>query len=151
MTHEVFEQHNSLAIILPTVNSGDSIQFSVATANSGTQLNCLLQLTTSELDSILILAAGDPRYIPSGRPHRKHRFLYCCMLIHCRRDVFTAPLHYNARGGDHRKHRTSRVARVRFRGNVFSEPLPSNELFRLSGVMSQYIQDILPKMLHFLF
>jgi hypothetical protein len=29
--------------------------------------------------------------------------------------------------------------------------LPSNELFRLSGVMSQYIQDILPKMLHFLF
>jgi hypothetical protein len=30
------------------------------------------------------------------------------------------------------------VGRVRFRGNVFTEPLPSNEFFRLSGVMSQY-------------
>jgi hypothetical protein len=28
--------------------------------------------------------------------------------------------------------------RVHFRGNLFTEPLPSNKLFRLSGVMSQY-------------
>jgi hypothetical protein len=54
-------------------------------------------------------------------------------------DVFTAPLRSNERGDDHRKHRFSIVARVRYRGNVFSEPLPSNELFWLSGVMSQYV------------
>jgi hypothetical protein len=36
----------------------------------------------------------------------------------------------NERSADHRKHRSSIVARVRFRGNVFTEPLPSNELFR---------------------
>jgi hypothetical protein len=28
--------------------------------------------------------------------------------------------------------------RVHFRGNLFTEPLPSNELLQLSGVMSQY-------------
>jgi hypothetical protein len=38
----------------------------------------------------------------------------------------------------HTKHRSSIVARARFRGNVFTELLPSNELFLLSGVMSQY-------------
>jgi hypothetical protein len=27
---------------------------------------------------------------------------------------------------------------LRFRGNVFNEPLPSNGLLRISGVMSQY-------------
>jgi hypothetical protein len=30
--------------------------------------------------------------------------------------------------------------RVRFHGKLFTEPLPNNELFRLSGVMSQYEQ-----------
>jgi hypothetical protein len=55
------------------------------------------------------------------------------------RDMFTAPLRSNARGADHRKHRSSITARVHFRGNVFTEPLPSNELSRLSGVMSQYV------------
>jgi hypothetical protein len=53
-------------------------------------------------------------------------------------DMFTSPLRSSERGADDRKHRTSIFARVRFRGNVFTEPLPSNELFRLSGVMSQY-------------
>jgi hypothetical protein len=90
-------------------------------------------------DSILILAAWDPRYIASGRPHRKHRFLYCCVLIHCFRDVLTAPLRSNERGADHRKHSFFIVARVRFRGNVFTVPLPSNKLFRLSDVMSEYL------------
>jgi hypothetical protein len=52
--------------------------------------------------------------------------------------VFIAPLHGNVRGADHRKHRSSIVARVRFCGNVFAKPLPINELFRLSGVTSQY-------------
>jgi hypothetical protein len=33
---------------------------------------------------------------------------------------------------------SSIVPRICFRGNVFAEPLLSNELFRLSGVMSQY-------------
>jgi hypothetical protein len=28
---------------------------------------------------------------------------------------------------------------VHFRGNLFTEPLPSNELFQLSGVTSQYV------------
>jgi hypothetical protein len=60
------------------------------------------------------------------------------MLIYCCRGVFTAPLHSNERVADHRKHHSSIVARVRFRGSVFNESLPSNELFRLSGVMSQY-------------
>jgi hypothetical protein len=41
------------------------------------------QLPTPGFDSILILAAWDPRCIASGRTHRKHCCLYCCMLIHC--------------------------------------------------------------------
>jgi hypothetical protein len=61
------------------------------------------------------------------------------MLIHYYKDVFTAPLHSNPRGADHRKYLSSIVARVRFRGNILTEPLPSNELFVLSGVMSQHV------------
>jgi hypothetical protein len=64
--------------------------------------------------------------------HRKHCFFYCCVLIYCCRDVLTAPLRSNARGADHRQHRSSIVARLHFRWNVFFEPLPSNEIFRLS-------------------
>jgi hypothetical protein len=60
------------------------------------------------------------------------------MLIYCCRGGFTAPLHSNERVADHRKHHSSIVVRVRFRGNVINESLPSNELFRLSDVMSQY-------------
>jgi hypothetical protein len=33
-----------------------------------------------------------------GWTYRKHRFLCCCLLIHCCRDVFTAPLHINVHG-----------------------------------------------------
>jgi hypothetical protein len=39
---------------------------------------------------ILILAAWGHRYIASGRIHGKHRFPYCCVLIRCCGDVFTA-------------------------------------------------------------
>jgi hypothetical protein len=59
------------------------------------------------------------------------------MLIHCCRDVFAAPLHSNERDADHKK-RSSIVAPVCFLGNVFTEPLPSYELFRLSGVVLHY-------------
>jgi hypothetical protein len=45
-------------------------------------------------------SAWDPRYIASRRTHRKRRFLYCCMLIHCCRDVFIAHLRSNERGAD---------------------------------------------------
>jgi hypothetical protein len=52
--------------------------------------------------------------------------------------MFTAPFRSNERDAYHRKYRSSIVALIRFRGNVFTEPLPNNELFRFSGVMSQY-------------
>jgi hypothetical protein len=59
-----------------------------------------LQLPSPELNPILILAEWDPRYIAAGRTHRKHRFLYCCVMIHCCRDVFTAQLRSKERGED---------------------------------------------------
>jgi hypothetical protein len=39
-----------------------------------------------------------------------------------------ATLRSNGCGADHRKHRTSIVARVRFRGSASTKPLPSNKL-----------------------
>jgi hypothetical protein len=71
-------------------------------------------------------------------PHRKHRFLYCCVYIHCCTDVFTAPLRSNKRCDEHIKRCSSIFARVHFRRSMFTEPLPSNELFRVAGIMSQY-------------
>jgi hypothetical protein len=62
------------------------------------------------------------------------------MLIHCCTDVFTTPLHKNEHSTDHRKHRSFVVACILFCGGVFTKPLPSNELFQLSGVMSQYFK-----------
>jgi hypothetical protein len=52
------------------------------------------------LDSILIPATWDPRYIASGQTHRKQRFLCCCVLICCCRDVFTTQLCGNEGGVD---------------------------------------------------
>jgi hypothetical protein len=92
---------------------------------------------TPELDSILILAAWDPVIQPRGDHHRKHCFLYCCVLIHCCRDVFNAPLRSNERGIDHRKHRFYCCARS-LPLECISESLLSNERFQLSGVMSRY-------------
>jgi hypothetical protein len=40
---------------------------------------------------------------------------------------------------DHRKHRSTIVARMRLCGNMVTEPLRSNKLFRISVVMSQYL------------
>jgi hypothetical protein len=117
------------------------------------RLLCTVQFLSCHLFSFILPPAnpGDSlnsnsrclrsRYIASGSPHRKHRFLYGCVLIDCCRDVFTTPLLSKERGADHRKRRFSIFARVRFHGNVFTEQLPSNKLFRLSGVMSQYILD----------
>jgi hypothetical protein len=63
--------------------------------------NChLLPSRSSTLGSILILAAWHPHYVASGRTHRKRRFLYCCVLIHCCRNMFTAQLRSNKRGAD---------------------------------------------------
>jgi hypothetical protein len=48
----------------------------------------------------LFLTAWDPRYIASGWTHRKHRFLYCCVLIQRCRNVFTPQLRSNKLGAD---------------------------------------------------
>jgi hypothetical protein len=55
--------------------------------------------------------------------------------------MFTAPLRSKERGADHRKYRFYIVARVRFCGNVITEPLPSNELFRFSGIVSHFVME----------
>jgi hypothetical protein len=65
------------------------------------------------------------------------------MLVHCSRDVFTALFHSNHCGTDHKKHCTSVIAYICFHGNVFTEWLPSSELFQLSGIMSQYLNGYL--------
>jgi hypothetical protein len=52
-----------------------------------------------------------PLITPWNRLRRKHRFqqfLYC-IVPHCCRDVFTAPLHSNGRGADHRKYRFQHI------------------------------------------
>jgi hypothetical protein len=86
----------------------------------------------------LIVPAWDPRCTGWGRTQRKHYLLYSYMLIHCCRNVFIVTLRREASSADHRKRRFYIVAPVRFRGNVFTESMPSNELFRLSGVTSPY-------------
>jgi hypothetical protein len=62
----------------------------------------------------------DPSYIASGRPPQKTQHPLFLLLIHCCTDVLSAPMHSNARGADHRKHRSSIVAHIRFRGNMFT-------------------------------
>jgi hypothetical protein len=54
--------------------------------------------------------------------------------------MFTAPLRSNERGADHGKHRSSIFIPFRFRGKVFTEPLPNNEPSQLSGITSQYYE-----------
>jgi hypothetical protein len=56
-----------------------------------------------------------------------------CLWLFSIEPIFITTLH-----GPCRKHRSSIVTRVHFRGNVFTEPLPSSELFWLSDVISQY-------------
>jgi hypothetical protein len=114
ITHEVFFAHpNSfLAIILnhlalPTLSIlwckyqlRNSTQFYAATSFSSH-----LTSRSSTLDSVLILAAWDPHYIASRLTHRKHLFLYYCVLIHCCRDVFTAQLSATSAARTHRERR----------------------------------------------
>jgi hypothetical protein len=94
--------------------------------------NSPLQLPTPKLDSIL------SRYIASGRPPQKTPLP---LLLHV---DFTAALIYLSQccvetcSAQIAENTALLLLRVRFRGNMFTEPLPSNELFRLSGVMSQY-------------
>lgn len=84
---------------LPTANSGNLNPilcyncklplchlFSVIFAN----LNFWLSAHLGNSGTQIILAAWDPRYISSGRTQRKHHFIYCCVLILCCRNVFTA-------------------------------------------------------------
>jgi hypothetical protein len=63
-------------------------------------------------------------------------------LIHCYRDVFSAPLRNIERGADPQKTPLFFLC-IRFRGNKLIEQLPGNELFRLSGVMPQYLTLLL--------
>jgi hypothetical protein len=56
------------------------------------------RLPTTEPYSVLVLAAWDLHYVALGWIHRKHSILYCCLLIHCCRDVFITQLHSNECG-----------------------------------------------------
>jgi hypothetical protein len=118
-------------IILPTVRSG--------------ALNPLLQLPIEERDLIFILAAWDPRYIASGRTHRKHRFLCFCVLIHCCRDMFTAPLRSSERGADPLQRKPLAIPLLLLRDVTAYVtrssvacvwPLPSNGCFPASTVLA---------------
>jgi hypothetical protein len=114
-------QSNSfLAIILPTANSREC-------------LNCLLQLSTPELDSILILAACDTRYIALGSPtENTASFVVVCW--------FTAgEMCLSRRCVATRVWTTENTALLLLRAldsaGMFTEPLLSNELCRLSEVI----------------
>jgi hypothetical protein len=80
------------------------------------QLFC--QLPTPETLSVLILASWDSRYTASGRTRREHRFLYCCVLIHCCRDVFIAPLsaalmnYFDFQASSHYIHKSPPLVRI---------------------------------------
>jgi hypothetical protein len=88
--------HNSLTVTTAHYEVFFAQPNSFLTISS--QLFC--HLPTPKTLSIIILAAWYPRYIASGRTHRKHRFLYCCVLIRCCRDVFTTQLLCNERSAD---------------------------------------------------
>jgi hypothetical protein len=75
-----------------------------------------------------IAGAWDPLYIASGLPPRK-TLLSLFLRFNSLRS--------NESDTGQRKHVYSLV-RAHFRWNVFKEPLRTNELFRLSGVMSHY-------------
>jgi hypothetical protein len=79
-----------------------------------------------------LLHTGDLRYIASGQPPQKTPLpLLLHVDILLQRYVWAK----NERCTDHRNDRSSVVARVRFREIVFTEPLRSNEVFLLSGII----------------
>lgn len=71
-----------------------------------------------ETPSILLLAAWDPRCKASGRPPNKTPPPLLWHVDLLLQKCVTAPLHNNDRGANYRKHHSSIVARVRWRGNV---------------------------------
>jgi hypothetical protein len=84
----------------------------------------------------IISATWNPCYIASERPPQKKTqlpvflgvdsLLQICLPHHC---LAMRPEHSSIVAGD------------RFRGNVFTEPLPSIELLRLLGIMPQYFSS----------
>jgi hypothetical protein len=96
--------------LVTTLHKPHHVFSSSSTAISRDSLNSHLSCLTSSLYCRA-----------SRRPHRKHRF---------QQYVFIDPLLGN---------RIFCCVRVHFSGNLFTEQLPSNELFLLSGVMSQYL------------
>jgi hypothetical protein len=93
-------------------------QFYAAAANSGTQLNSHSSCVRSSLYSLGVAPTENTAssivacWFTAGEMCLPHR----CLATSAAWTI---------------------VVRVRFRGKVVTEPLPSNELFRLSGVMSQ--------------
>jgi hypothetical protein len=105
-------------------------QLSAATANSGTQLSSNSSCVRS---SLYCLGAPPTENTASTIVACQFTAAEMCLPHHC---VATRVAR------TYRERRSSIFARVRFRGNVFTEPLTSSELFRLSGVMSQYESNI---------
>jgi hypothetical protein len=109
--------------------------------SAGTAISSHLTSRSSTLDSVIILAAWESRYIASGRPPQKTPFsLYCWVLIHYCMDVFTALLRSRALRGTQKtplfyryvtSQRTWRVSLLRVYG-----PLPSNGCFSASTVLA---------------
>jgi hypothetical protein len=93
----------------------------------------LVQLPTPEDYSILILAAWEPRYIPRGGSTENTASIIVAYW-------FTAAEmclpHFCV--GTRAARTTENVALLLLHEFASALPLPSNELFRLSGVMSQY-------------
>jgi hypothetical protein len=122
ITHEVFfaQPNSCLVIILPSANSGDN-------------LDSLLQMPTSKQLNYNSSCVISTLYNLGTAPTEDTT----SSIVSC---LFTAAemcLPHRCIA-DHRKHRSCIVASVHFHGNVFTEPLLSNEIFRPSGIMSHY-------------
>jgi hypothetical protein len=71
----------------------------VKSSNHTLNLLCIAQFLSSSILYLSCLRWSS--HSLGAAPHRKHRFLYFCVLIHCCRDVFTALLRNNERGAGH--------------------------------------------------
>jgi hypothetical protein len=82
------------------------------------------QLLTRNSGTRLPILNGILLYKNFARTEQKtlQQYLYCCMFT----DLLLINGFFYC------------CVRVHFRGNLFIEPLPINELFRVTGVMSQY-------------
>jgi hypothetical protein len=95
----------------------------------------------------LLTELGRSSHIASEWTHRKHRFLFCCVLINCFRDVFTSQWRSKERGAD--PQRTPLSTPLLFRdvtaymtrsSAALYGPLPSNGCFSASTIraLSKY-------------